>query len=147
MASANRSLLWIPALALVLQGCNFAILPETGPAYNSWEGAWTIWVSESSDGPTSELTMTLQQPEDGPIKGRFVLPDGATAVTLEGTSFVGNDLILGTWDDSDNFSGTFEFIRISDDQFMGARNGDSAWCGARNGAPQPDPCYAIWLRD
>ncbi len=103
----------------------------------TWEGDWTIWIV--IDQPY-QLTMTLSQSGDL-ISGTSTTGDGETVTTINGV--LSADFASGTWVDDQGFSGTFEWRQINANQFIGKwQQTDTpyAWCGARDGASQPDPC-------
>jgi hypothetical protein len=115
--------------------------PSPTPMF-SWEGSWTIF------GISTEYIMTLTQ-SGNTISGSF--NDGDSEIIISGVVSLDHSFVSGEWEDSDHsygiFSGPFEWKQINANQFIGnlefnnSTEGAAAWCGARNGASQPDPCF------
>ena len=167
---ARKLLALIPILLLITAGCfgydpddiepgvaedaaeeqegQAGALGEDASANVSWEGEWTIWIV--IDQPY-QLTMSLSQSSDL-ISGTSTADDGETVTTINGV--LDADFASGTWVDDEGFAGIFEWRQINANQFIGywqqtdtpdgpVGEGETdpfAWCGARNGATQPDPC-------
>jgi hypothetical protein len=49
-------------------------------------------------------------------------------------------LVTGTWS-SRPASGNFTWYLVGDHQFIGNRDNAFAYCGSRNGALMPEPCF------
>ncbi|MCB8982885.1 MAG: protein kinase [Ardenticatenaceae bacterium] len=88
-----------------------------------WYGEW--------DSTYQTLTIT----QDGPnIEGTYADGEGTVSGTVSGGIVTGNWFRNGS-------SGSIKFFMVSNgDQFNGNWNSGNAWCGQRNGAPDPTPC-------
>ncbi len=111
--------------------------PPTPTPTRDWDGTWTVWIG--SEGGGSLLV-------DGQMSVNISGENFTGALTLMGKSVDINGVInadhttaSGTWT-SDADAGPFTFYWISGSQFNGNWNGTGAWCGARDGDAQPDPC-------
>lgn len=96
----------------------------------TWYGEWDTECSTSGC-----ALMTLEQ------NGEFVegaYADGAG--TLSGT--VAGTVLTGNWVRTNNSGSVKFFMQDEGVQFNGNWNDDFPWCGHRQGASDPDPCYA-----
>jgi hypothetical protein len=114
--------------------------PPTPTPVFAWPGNWTNFTG-SIGGPfdSDPLSITI----DGKnLTGVISLPGGDTA-TVSGTISDDYLSVSGNWS-GPGTSGTFTWYALGMDQFQG-KGSDGvdtfAWCGSRNGAGIPVPCY------
>jgi hypothetical protein len=114
--------------------------PPTPTPTFAWEGNWTTFTGNIG-GPfdSDPLSITVN---DKTMTGTVSLPGGDT-VTLNGTISDDYLSVTGNWT-GPGPSGTFTWYALGVNQFQGkAFDGldNFAWCGSRNGAGTPIPCY------
>ena len=118
--------------------------PPTPTPLFAWGGSWSVWYG-SIGGPFTANTLTITT--NGENFSATMLTVGGS-VTLSGTMDERHLSVGGTYETSTLSSGEFEFFSLGGNQFQGNFFGTStpsiifAWCGARNGAGQPSPCYS-----
>ena len=125
------------------EGQTDGVAKETSTPFVSWAGSWTTWIV--IDQPR-QVTMTLLQSGEV-ISGTSTEVDG-TVATIKGFLSADFSQASGSWEHMLD-EGKFEWRQINPDQFVGYYTIDSGnegrttfpWCGARNGASQPDPCF------
>ena len=111
--------------------------PPTPTPTHDWDGAWSVWLGSEGGGDLLvEAEMTVNISGDN-FTGTLTLM-GETA-DINGVINADHTSASGTWTSTMD-AGPFIFYWISDTQFNGNWNGTGAWCGARDGAAQPDPC-------
>jgi hypothetical protein len=113
--------------------------PTPTPTFD-WTGNWTSFTGEVG-GPfdSNPLSITI---DGNSLTGILSLPGGDT-ITLSGTLSSDFLSVSGTWT-GPGPDGTFSWVSLGPNQFQGqANNGvdDFAWCGSRNGAGLPMPCF------
>lgn len=112
--------------------------PTPTPVFN-WAGTWMINLVPTGGGLVETYTMTTS------VNGKTfsgTMSGGGANVILSGTISDDYLSVSGTW--QGNISGTFKFYAFGVNQFQGKRNtgvDDYGWCGGRNGAAPPSPCY------
>ena len=95
----------------------------------NWSGTW-----ETFCGATFCGLLEIQQ-TGGSASGTYAAGEGAIEGTVDGDRFI------GTWS-RNNSLGSFEFFMSEDgSQFAGNFNSDFEWCGFRDSAGLPSPCY------
>jgi len=111
--------------------------PEvTSTLQSGWEGTWTAYV-EQADGSYKVGLLLLSSTDENFIANVNI--DNESLV-FNG-EFLGNlNNAVGTWT-SQTSSGNFYWKYMSNDQFKGNMGSGLAFCAARNGALQPDPCF------
>ena len=115
--------------------------PPTPTPVIEWQGAWTTYNVAQDNSWTFAYPMTITV--DGSTFTGVVDLGGGDFVNMTGTISEDYTTVSGTWS-SPGLSGPFEFYALGPNQFQG--NGDNGsqifgWCGSRNGAGQPSPCY------
>ncbi len=113
--------------------------PTPTPTFD-WTGNWTSFTGDVG-GPfdSNPLSITV---DGSNLTGVLSLPGGDT-ITLSGTLSSDYLSVSGTWT-GPGPDGTFSWVTLGPNQFQGqANNGvdDFAWCGSRNGAGLPMPCF------
>ncbi len=116
--------------------------PPTPTPVIDWQGAWTTYNAAQDNSWHFSYPMTLTV--SGSALTGVVDLGGGDYVSLTGTITEDYTAVSGTWT-SPGLSGTFEFFALGPNQFQG--NGDNGsqifgWCGSRNGAGEPSPCYS-----
>ena len=101
--------------------------PSVAPTVvaGNWSGRW-----ETHCGATFRGSLEVHQNEES-----------ATGTYAAGEGTVDGDRFIGTWS-RNNSIGSFEFFMSEDgSQFAGNFNSDFQWCGFRDSAGLPSPCY------
>lgn len=96
-----------------------------------WTGNWTAFFGDEG-GLLFRATLIVSR-EGNTITGVHSTQIFTGTLSEDGLS------VSGTWVNPPS-SGTFSWTIVSDNQFCGNTDGAFAYCGARNGAPRPDPC-------
>ncbi len=113
--------------------------PPTPTPVVDWSGSWTVWVEAESSGPPNfvEGVMDINVTGDN-FTGTLTIM--GQVVDMNGFLNADRSVASGTWT-SPYDSGPFVFHWVDQTQFNGSYDGDLGWCGAREGAAQPDPCF------
>ncbi len=117
--------------------------PPTPTPLFAWDGTWTVWVGPVG-GSLGSFTLTITTNQEN-FSGSMVT---AGLVSLSGVMDQRHTLVNGTWTTTVPGSGGFKFVGIGSNQFNGYYDSSTdpstqyAWCGARGGAAQPNPCYS-----
>lgn len=150
---ADNNECWIVEDAITITGDTNSIVaiqspktptPNAGP---DWNGTWTIWMS-GDGGNTSLTVMTAKMTQVG---NKLTFNYTAWGVTFYFTGTVSDDgmTVNGSeYGEGAGYTGDAWFVRNPSNlnQFRGKwyvngdRSLDGAYCGAKNGAPMPDPC-------
>ncbi len=99
-----------------------------------WTGEWTMW-TDIQFGP-------LYLTQSGNMIEGYYVYDGRTT-RIKATLIANNQIAV--WQEINAASGEtiayiWQIVGDNNDQFVGNWNGN-AYCGARNGAAKPDPCF------
>ncbi len=101
------------------------------PSY-IWDGDWTT----SVNGAICSMALT----ESGnTVSGSYTCPTYTGTVT--GTLSANRRTLSGTWTTIGSGSFTWQRKTVNTNQFVGNWDGTEYWCGARDGASLPDPCF------
>jgi hypothetical protein len=101
-----------------------------------WEGNWTIWFGPA---PFTQCSMHLTR-SGSTIDGTYDC--GSFTGTVHGTISADLTKVSGTWSNNVPQSGDFDWMmKKNTNQFIGNYDSTWDWCGAKNGASQPSPCY------
>jgi hypothetical protein len=111
--------------------------PPTPTPTRDWTGTWTVWVEGEGSMGYIEGEMTIHVDGDN-FTGMLTIL--AESVDINGVVSADRRQASGTWT-SPYSSGPFVFYWVDEDHFNGNYEGNLGWCGARNGAAEPDPCY------
>jgi hypothetical protein len=141
---------WVSSDALEISGDVAGVIemasPPTPTPRPVWAGTWTIWWRGGFTGATDANT-TMKCTETGSTvvcnlsswDFSFVLTGTKSADNQYLTGKLTRNVGGGPWD--------VRLIKLGDNQFAGAwwyapygAEWDGDWCGAREGAPKPDPC-------
>ncbi len=122
--------------------CDISMLPvmEPPPLLPDWNGTWTCWADDSAGFDADPFSVTVVHNEDQMTV--YATLDGDACVydvTLD-EDYMG---AYGSCPDPGYISDHYLFWTFLDNwnQLRGSVGGNwGAWCCARNGYPQPEPC-------
>lgn len=101
-----------------------------------WQGEWTAYIGQD-DGSFFVGSLTVSLTEDN-FLGEVLIDNEVLVFNGDFSGYL--DRAYGTWS-TQTRSGHFHWLFVSDDQFRGNIGGGKAFCAARNGALQPNPCF------
>ncbi|MGI6740028.1 MAG: hypothetical protein ACOX7C_00865 [Brevefilum sp.] len=101
-------------------------------------------------GWTGDWIAYLEQPGGGFVVGKLVVSlsgehvsaqfdQNGTIMNLDGSIYLVDDYVSGMYITSTN-QGYFKWLKRSEGAFTGSINNELAFCAAREGLPQPQPC-------
>ncbi len=114
--------------------------PTPTPAFY-WSGEWMLALGPIDGPPIMGFPLTITV-EGKALYGNADLGGGENLI-INGTISDDYLTVSGTWEGPTN-NGTFEFFALGVNQFQGNYSSGTdtlAWCGNREGAGVPSPCY------
>ena len=114
-------------------------VPTPVPSF-AWAGDWQVYETLEAEryGPYTMSVTVI-----GRAFSAAITMDGAARLSLEGTLSEDGLSAAGTYT-SAGIEGSFSYTALGTAQFQGSgfQGGETwGWCGAREGAEQPDPCF------
>lgn len=136
MPTANNTLTPIFTLTPTLtQTVNFT---QTSMPVMNWSGSWSAYFGLEIGSPLSApLTLTVS---GNSITGTETW--GNSTMTFTGTVSADRRTVMGTWSNPPA-SGFFTWHMLNQNQFVGNTDDAFAYCGSRNGAAMPAPCFSL----
>ncbi len=105
---------------------------------NDWSGSWTVYNGETEEDRLANPLVVEVNGADflGVVTGTYSRLTFTGTISLDGLS------VTGTWRNP-AATGRFTFFWLNENQFNGNTSNAFAFCGARNLAEQPSPCFTL----